>query len=133
MTQRIQVLWDNDAKTIIRWDFKGAWTWEDWYMSANRALELRDTVIEHPVVPAIFNLKSSGPVPMGALPHARAAIEMMDQRDYVVLANTSGFVHSLAEIFRVLNSTFAHKVLIARTVEDARTLIAERRAGGEPF
>jgi hypothetical protein len=133
MTQRIQVLWDNDEKTIVRWEFKGAWTWEDWYASANRALELRKTVIDHPVVPAIFNLKSSGTVPMGALPHARAAIEMMDQRDYVVLANTSGFVRSLTEIFRVLNGTFAEKVLIARTVEDARALITERRNGGEPF
>jgi hypothetical protein len=133
MTQRIQVLWDNDEKTIIRWDFKGAWTWEDWYTSVNHALELRATVIEHPIVPAIFNLKSSGTVPMGALPHARSAMEMMDQRDYVILANTSGFVRSLTEIFRVLNAVFAEKVYLARTVEDARALIAARRADGEPF
>jgi len=133
MTRHIQVVWDNDEKTIVRWEFKGAWTWDEWYEATRYVLEMRATVMDHPCVPAIFDLKHSGNVPMGALPHARTAMEMMDPRDYVIITNSSGFVRSLTEIFRHLNREFAEKVFVARTVEEARSIIAQRRANGEPY
>ncbi len=126
MTQPIQVRFDNAEKTVIRWDFNGRWTWDDWYEGTRIALDLRATVDDNPCVPAIFDVKHSGPVPMGALPHARAAMELMDPRDYVVIANPSGFIRSITEAFRLLNPTFRDKVCTAKSVTAARTLIARR-------
>ena len=131
MLQPIKVSFDNPEKTIIRWDFKGRWTWDDWYDCTRIALELRATVNDNPCVPAIFDVRNSGPVPMGALPHARAAMEMMDPRDYVIIANPSGFIRSITEAFRLLNPTFRDKVCTANTVEEARAMIA-RRASENP-
>jgi hypothetical protein len=126
MSQPITVVFDNPEKTIIRWDFRGRWTWDDWYAGTRRALELRATVYDTPCVPAIFDVKHSGPVPMGALPHARTAMEMMDPRDYVIIAHASGFIRSITEAFRLLNPTFREKVFLARTVAEARQMIAQR-------
>ena len=128
MSTPINVSFDNPEKTIIRWDFKGRWTWHDWYEATRVALELRATVDDNPCVPAIFDVKHSGKVPMGALPHARAAMEMMDPRDYVVIANPSGFIRSITEAFRALNPTFRDKVCTARSVAEAREMIARRAA-----
>jgi hypothetical protein len=128
MSQGIRVEFDNPEQTIIRWDFKGRWMWDDWHEGASRALELRQMVIDTPVVPAIFNFKYSGPVPMGALPHIRTAGELMDPRDYVVVANGSGFIRSLVDAFCTLNPSFRDKVMLADTLEEARALIANQAA-----
>jgi hypothetical protein len=123
MRSGIRVAYDNPEKSVLRWEFRGRWTWDDWYQGVQRALELRRAIYEKPCVPAIFDMKGAGPVPMGLLPHARAAAEMMDPRDYVVIAHASGFIRSVTETFRLLNPSFRDKVLLANSVEDARALI----------
>lgn len=126
----ITVSFDNPERTVIRWDFDGLWNPDDWYDSTRRALELRETVIDTPVVPAIFDLSRSAGVPAGMLPHARVAMEMMDQRDYVILAHPSGVVRSLTFMYRLLNPAMADKVQLADSVADARRMISERK--GQP-
>ncbi|MBZ0297447.1 MAG: hypothetical protein K8L99_33115 [Anaerolineae bacterium] len=123
----ITVNFDTPDKKVIFWKFDGPWSVEDWYACTRRALELRATVNDIPVVPAIFDLSSSGRVPSGMLPHARVAMEMMDQRDYVILAHPSGVVRSLTFMYRLLNPSMADKVLLADTVADAHRMIGERK------
>jgi hypothetical protein len=93
-----------------------------------RVLALRSQVSSNPVVPILMNFKHSGPLPLGVLPHARATIEFMNPRDFVVVAHASGYVRSMAEAFRLLNPSFQHRVLLADTLDDARTLIADKAA-----
>ena len=126
MTQGIRVEFDNPEQTIIRWDFRGRWTWDDWYVSVQRVMALRESVIDRPVVPAIINFKYSGALPLGALPHARATGEFMDPRDYVVIVHASGYMRSMIEAFRLLNPSFRHRILLADTLDDARALIADK-------
>lgn len=128
MSNSIQVEFDNPEKTIIRWDFRGRWTWDAWYKSADRTLELRREVLDLPVVAAILNFERSGPVPMGLLPHARTAMEMVYPNDFIVIAGGSGYLRSLAQTFRLLNPSLRDKVLLAESVEQARQIIAERLA-----
>ena len=125
----ITVSFDNPEHTVLRWDFDGIWTVDDWYASTRRALELRSTVLDNPCVPAIFDLSRSAQVPVGMLPHARVAMEMMDQRDYVVLAHPSGVVRSLTLIYRMLNPSMADKVLLADTITEARIMVGHQAAG----
>jgi hypothetical protein len=40
----INVSWDSDQKTIIRWDFKGVWKWDDFNRAREKSFELMDTV-----------------------------------------------------------------------------------------
>jgi hypothetical protein len=126
MAQGIKVEFDNPEQTIIRWDFRGRWTWDDWDISVRRVMALRQLVNDRPVVPAIINFKYSGALPLGALPHARATGELMDARDYVVIVHASGYMRSMIEAFRLLNPSFRHRILLADTLDDARALIADK-------
>ncbi len=129
MTQGIRVEFDNPEQTVIRWDFRGRWTWEDWYVSVRQVMALRQSVNDRPVVPAIINFKYSGSLPLGALPHARATGEFMDARDYAVIVNASGYVRSMIEAFRLLNPSFRERILLADTLAAARTMIEQMTAG----
>lgn len=125
MPQSIRVSFDNPEKTAIRWDFGYRWTWDDVYVALRSWLELRTSVNEKPCVPIILNFKESGPIPMGVLPHARAALEMMDKRDYIIVTHGSGFTRSLVEVVCTLNPTAREMMFVVDTLEDARQLIAE--------
>lgn len=125
MSRGITVSFDNPEKTIIRWNFWGRWTWDDWRISTNRMLELRASVSDMPCVPSIFDFKHGGSMPMGALSHGRATIELMAPQDYLVIAHASGFIRSLFEVFQMLNPSLSRKVYLVDTVKDARLLIAE--------
>ena len=129
MKHGIHVSFDNPDKTALRWDFAYHWTWDDFYASLQTGLGMRATVKEIPCVPIILNFKDSGPIPMGVLPHARAALEMMDPRDYLIVANGSGFTRSLVEVVRTLNPTAREKMMLVDTLEDARLMIVERNQG----
>ena len=138
MPSGIEVVWDNDAHSIIRWDFKPHWTWDEWRACANQALIMRETVLEKPIVPAIFNLRDSGPVPlpMRALPHLRSAAVMMYERDYTVIAHPSGMVRTLADLFFTLYHSYRDRAVLVDTLADARVYIAQRegwlpRAAGQ--
>ncbi len=126
----ILVQFDNLDQTVIRWDFIGQWTIDEWYESAHRSQNLRLTVVEMPICPAIFNLEQSGRVPLDILPHARVAFEMMDSRDFVVLTHTSGLVRSLTAMFKRLNPKMGERVFLARNDDEARGLIEDRRKAG---
>ncbi len=128
MSNGIQVQFDNPEKTAIRWDFRGRWTWDDWYQAADRTLELRREVLDLPVVAAILNFTHSGPVPMGLLPHARTAMEMVYPNDFIVITGGSGYLRSLAQTFRLLNPSLRDQVMLADNVAQARQIIAQRLA-----
>jgi hypothetical protein len=124
--QGICVEWDNPQKTIIRWDFYD-WTWEDFHAAAQTSIDLRATVNDRLHVPSILNFKNSGSLPAsGAFSHARAALEKMAARDYTVIAEASGYVRAMAHLFTQFDARAREKVLIARTVEEARILINKR-------
>ncbi len=126
----ITVKFDNPDKTIVRWDFVGHWTIEEWYASAHQSQSMRLTVVEMPICPAIFNLEKSDPVPLDILPHARVAFEMMDKRDFVVMTHISGLVRSLTALFKRLNPEMGERVFLASNDEEARALIEGRRKAG---
>ena len=128
MPHAIKVAFDDPEKTAIRWDFHGHWSWEDWFAATRRSLHLRASMIQLPAMPIILNLQHSAPVPAGALPYARTTIELMDPRDYVVVANSSGYIRSLAHAFCALNPSYCDKVLLADDLDHARQRIAARDA-----
>lgn len=128
---KIEVEWDDQEKTIIRWDFYGLWTWDDWDVATREGNRMRAEAADDPIIPTIFNLKLSGKIPPNVLPHARSALETMQDHEYVILAHGSGYARTILEIFVSLNPSAGGKILVADSVADARKLIAERRLKDE--
>jgi len=68
----VQVQWDNEARTILRYDYQGRWKWEQVYEAVNEAYRMIETV-PHPVAVMIDMTESAG-IPPGALTHGRSLL-----------------------------------------------------------
>jgi hypothetical protein len=123
----ITVEWDNADKTIIRWDFVGIWEWQEVYAAAEMSGRLRNEVTHS--VSVILNLEKATNMKQGALTHTKTVLSFNpDNRDLVIAAGPSAFLHSMVEIFRKMNVSMADKFLGVDSVKEARKVIAARRA-----
>jgi hypothetical protein len=68
----ISVEWDNSEKTIVRFDYSGKWTWDEFYTYVKQANELMDTVDYRCV--SIVDMSKSRYLPPGAAVHIRNII-----------------------------------------------------------
>ena len=67
----IQVSWDNDEKTIIRFGHSKGCTWDD-FAEANRIVEKMQAEVKHPIH-IIANFEDGAFPPLGALDKFRHA------------------------------------------------------------
>lgn len=124
----IQVQWDNDEKTILRYDYQARWSWNELYQAVDQGYHLIDSVA-HPVA-VIIDLTASEGIPPGALSHARSIQQRAHPRISMnVAVNAGGLLSTLTHTFLRLYSALmqATSVHFAATVEEARAVIAERQ------
>ncbi len=122
----ITVAWDNEAKTIIRWDYVGKWKWTE----ATDAFE--DTIrmiheVQHPVS-LIHDLTQSAGVPGSALTNAYRFTSALPENWNISIVDKSGFAETLLNIFRTLYKKLGERYRSAPTLEEARKLIAQHQA-----
>jgi len=122
----IQVVWDNDAKTIVRWDFDPGWTWDEYREAALLTNEMIGSVSHR--VSCIRNLRKT------SMPHGgdvlgqwkRTLVAAPDNMGMVIATDADTFLSAMAEIFKRVQRDNAHPITRANTVEEARQMIAER-------
>lgn len=123
----IVVNWDDPEKTLLRWDFNGLWDWPQVFTATEQSVRMRQEV-EHSVS-IILNLERATPLKPGAINHTKTALSFSPEgRDLVVVAGQSVFVQSVVDIFRKMNVSMADKFVGVHSVNEARKLIASRRA-----
>ena len=123
----ITVHWDDPHQTIVRWDFEGAWTWQDFYQ-AQAESDALITSVEH-TVDVVANVARSPSLPRNPLSRYRQARQSTPRnRGVVVVVGANSFVMSIIQIY---NPVFGRKLrdefLFADTLDDARTLIKQFR------
>lgn len=83
----IKVIWDNDEKTIVRYNFDSQWTWDDFYMARSEAYDLIDTVNHK--IGVIFDAPANMKLPPNMITHSRSAINKTHDNTHVVVAVVS--------------------------------------------
>jgi hypothetical protein len=122
----IDLIWDNEARTILRYDYHPGWTLEDFDRAEHRLHGLLAEVPHEIDVIALF-LPSSDP-PVGSLSRfKRIQDEMPAQVGVVVVINSSPFVALLLSVFLRVYRQYAHRLWLADSLEDARRRLAERQ------
>ncbi len=122
----IQVAWDNDEQTVIRYDFQGSWSWSDYSQAVEEADRMMLSV-DH-TVDAIANLQHSRGLPTGAIHHVRRTItKAPPQLGVIVIAHPSLFVQAMTTAFNRVYPHLGERILLADTLDEARALIARRR------
>lgn len=125
----IEVQWDNNEQTVIRWVYQWPWSWEEAYQAYEQEMALIDCV-EH-IVDGIADMRQAQGLPKGSL---TAGISLMnkshERMDLLVILGANRLIQSMYDMMRKLYPGMAKKVklVIVRSEEEAYQVIAARRA-----
>ena len=120
----VKVYWENDEKTIIRYDFEGHWTWDDLYPEYDRAIKMEKSV-DH-CVDVILDMRESQSIPLSAITHVRSiAGKQPDNVGLSVLVTTNRAILTLYNVGMKIDKNIAKYFAAASTIEEAYALIAE--------
>jgi hypothetical protein len=122
----VRVYWEDQSKTIVRYDFAGAWTWNELYAAYYEAIAMERSVAHR--VDVILDLRASGPIPANALLHLKNFSEKQPPNiglSFFVTSNN--FIRSLYQVGTKFYGKIAHYFRVAATLEEASAAIAADR------
>lgn len=121
----IQVLWDNDEKTIIRYIFDADWSWNDFFNAFRQAKALID--VETNDVGVI--MEATRPVlhfPPNFLTHMKKALKGRHPRTKIVVAIIRNpFARTIVQSLMKITGHDGKLIHICDSVDHARTLILD--------
>ena len=127
---KINVTWDNEEKTVVRYDYGKGWTWNDFWAASETSNQMLATV-DH-TVDFLTSFVDGTPPSLGAFGQFKRAQDTFPENGGVVIivgggALISGLVTTFSKVYR----KFSDNLLVAKTVDEARVILAERRQGNE--
>lgn len=120
----IRVCWEDEAHTIVRYDFEGKWTWEELYPVYNQAIAMETSVPYR--VDVILDMRRSQGVPGNALSHLKnisdkqpanigLSIFVTENKFMLALYNVGcKFYYKIPRYFQVVPSIEAAQEMIAK-------------------
>lgn len=134
----IQVKWDDEDSSIIRYDLEGLWTWDDYCAAVDRTMKLIQGV-KRPVG-VIANFHADTMVPLGtARPTGTSELcpptkfpAMPDNMDMIVVTGGNLFVEALVSAFCRFYSRVEKQFFVASSVDEARSIIHTHRPQPRP-
>ncbi len=120
----ISVTWDNDKKTVIRYEYHGRWTLEDFnaaYLQAREMVSQCDHTVHF-----IVDVRDSTLIPSGALSRGRSVVNSPlpnEGRTVVVGANT--LIRSIMDVFQKIHGRKIDqsKFILAGSIEEAYEIL----------
>ncbi|MGD8456225.1 MAG: hypothetical protein PVF83_07580 [Anaerolineales bacterium] len=119
----IEVKWDNEEKTIIRWVYSSDFCWED-YERGQRDQRVMIENVKHKFV-TIFDLSQIKELP--AYPISKFPKLMRDvpsQQEFLVIVSSNRIIQNLGRIF---TRVYWMNIIFASSLEGAYKLIEDRR------
>ncbi len=125
----IQVQWDNEQKTVVRWDFTGNWKWDEFLLAQHESNKLLSSVDY--MVDIIGNVEQSRLLPPSALTVYRSTLKnTAPNLGLIILVGSSPFIRQMVGIFMKI-SRFkgpGSDFRFADSNGQARTMIAAYRS-----
>ncbi|MBL8153623.1 MAG: hypothetical protein JNM70_05505 [Anaerolineae bacterium] len=126
----VRVTWEDDAHTILRSDTYGEWDWIDYYQSLDEVKRCIESVPHR--VDLICTRQPDAVSPPGSLlPHLIRAVSLVPRSlNTVVIVSQKPSAQALFGLFQLMRQRQAEstKVLVVPTLEEAFTMLADRRA-----
>jgi hypothetical protein len=122
----ITVDWDNPEKTTLYYQYTGKWTWDEYKEVTARAHALASTV-DYPV-DVIADFSGATLLPENALGKFKASWQTSPMKvGTIAIITSSVLVERLASIFQRVNSNFADKFRIVKSLDEAHAYIASTK------
>jgi hypothetical protein len=120
----IQLVWDEDKNTTLRFIYAGKWTWDELHVSvsdAQRRIEATQQTIH-----LIIDLTDSRLIPSGSFTgHIRGASSRMPENTgLVIIVGNSLMLKVIQKVMSVIPGRETKKGFVLSTLDEARNLIA---------
>jgi hypothetical protein len=122
----VQVSWDDEHQSILRYNFSPRWTWDDFYDAYYQATDMQASAMHR--VDTIFDMRLPYRLPDNALLHLRNMAEKQPENaGYTIIVSTNSFIVSLYTVAIQNHTKIAAYFRLVNTLEQAHDLIAQER------
>ncbi len=122
----VRVCWEDEAHTIVRYDFEGKWTWEELYPVYNEAIAM-ETAAPHRV-DVILDMRRSQGVPSNALSHLKNISDKQPANvGLSIFVTESRFLVSLYNVGCKFYQKISYYFQVVPTIEAAHAMIDKAR------
>lgn len=120
----IRVVWDDNAKSIIRWDFEDPWTWDDFRAAFKQSVDMAaDLGYRVDIIPNATQIKQ---LPIGALGEfKRTQANSPENTGLVVITGGNMMTNTIIQTFSKVNRIDQWRT--ARSLDEARAMIMRDR------
>lgn len=118
--------WQDDEQTILKIDYTGRWTWDEFFAAADTGRELASSV-EHRV-DYILDMQN-GTVPSGGstLTNSRTVMARRAANSGIFVILTNPFVKIMLNVFKNFDRQHGSIMFAAGSATEALTIIAKHR------
>ena len=121
----IDVFWEDEAKTILRANFIGSWTWNELHTSVQRGWDMAAEV-DYPVI-KLNDWRESAPLPPGnVLEHFATVNNKIPDFQAVISVGTSPIISAIIPIAKQISGN--QNRFMVGTIEEAYALIERFKA-----
>ncbi len=123
----IEVRWDNEAKTIIRYIYDGRWTWEELDGARDAAAKLEESVSDR--INVIVDVQNSKLLPNGTISRARqvatTAPASHPKEGITVIVGAGAFVRSIYDVMHKVYPEIIQRrgLFLAKSLDEAHSII----------
>lgn len=122
----IRVYWEDEAHTIVRYDFEGRWTWEELYPVYDEAIAMETSVPYR--VDVILDMRRSQGVPGNALSHLKNISDKQPTNiGLSIFVTENKFLLALYSVGCKFYYKIPYYFQVVPTIEAAHAMIAKSR------
>ncbi len=122
----IQTLWDDDEKTIVRYEYSPGWTWDDFFIAVEQGKKLTLSVPHRVDYIANFNGTSS-PQGGSAMGNTKIAIRNRAPNGHMIVTVNNMFMTMMLNLFKSLDKDLGKYLHGVTSLEEARAYIRRIR------
>ncbi|MEP7291127.1 MAG: hypothetical protein ABI835_05060 [Chloroflexota bacterium] len=117
---KVDIRWENEAKTVIRYSYSGEWSWDDFYAILNQ----RDPPPPDGQLSALVDLRQTTHLPGDAVLHLKSAAKMAEEIDGMVVIITSNTaMTTLFNIFVTIYKRVGKRFRVVNSEEEAYAIL----------
>jgi hypothetical protein len=129
----VHFLWDDPEKTILRYEFIGKWTWEELYETIHASWD-EVKQLDY-IVDSIGDVSGTDGVPPSVITHVRSLSQNRPENtDLMVFVGANAYLNAIMQTFSQISQNILRRdinIVMAKTLDEARELVAERKAKRE--
>jgi hypothetical protein len=121
---RIPVVWENDDKTVVRFDERGSWTWAEFDEAVDRIVALIRSVPHRVNIIVLSPERFPSGFPL--VHFQRVVLLLPHNTGKIVLINNSPFQRRLNNILMTIFPALKKQVVFVDSVDEAYEVLTER-------